>query len=103
MRSMTEQNKKESMIIGVSSSGYSKNICLALDHALQSGFNACLISAKEPKIKGSYNTIILDVDEYHTSEVLTLSLFYQFIHGAGFKCPSISNSLDRNKIDDYSF
>jgi len=103
MRSMTEENKKESMIIGVSSSGYSKNICLALDHALQSGFKACLISAKEPKITGEYNTIILDVNEYHTSEVLTLSLFYQLIHGAGFKCPSISNSLDRNKIDDYSF
>ena len=90
------------MIIGVSSSGFSKNICLALDEALDKGCKAALISAKEPQIQGKYNTIILDVDEYHTSEVLTLSLFYQLIHGAGFACPTISDSNSRNIIDDYS-
>ena len=102
MRSMTEQNKKESMLIGVSSSGYSKNICLALNLALESGFKTLLISAQEPKIKGAYNTIILKVDEFHTSEVLTLSLFYQLIHGSGFNCPSICESSDRKLVSDYS-
>ncbi len=93
---------QKTMIIGVSSSGYSKNICLALDYAIELGCKAVLISAKKPQIEGRYNTVILDVDEYHTSEVLTLTLFYQLIHGAGFSCPTISDSVKRNIIDDYS-
>jgi len=102
MRSMTEQNKAESMLIGVSSSGYSKNICLALNLAIENNFKALLISAQKPKIIGDYNTIILDVDEYHTSEVLTLSLFYQLIHGSGFHCPTISESSKREIVSDYA-
>ena len=101
MRSMTQQNKNETMLIGVSSSGYSKKICLALNLAIENNLKALLISAQKPKIEGEYNTIILDVDEYHTSEVLTLSLFYQLIHGAGFHCPTISESSDRELISDY--
>ena len=102
MRSMSHQNKRESMIIGVSSSGYSKNICLALDLAIENNFKTLLISAQKPKIVGDYNTIILDVDEFHTSEVLTLSLFYQLIHGSGFNCPTISDSSERELISDYT-
>jgi len=101
MRSMTEQNKKETMIIGVSSSGYSKNICLALNLAIKNNLKTLLISAQKPKLKGEYNTVVLNVDEYHTSEVLTLSLFYQLIHGAGFSCPTISESSDRELVSDY--
>ena len=101
MRSMTKDNKNETMIIGVSSSGYSKNICLALNLALENNMKALLISAKKPKIDGKYNTLILDVDEYHTSEVLTLSLFYQLIHGSGFECPSITESTNRDLRSDY--
>ena len=101
MRSMTEINKKETMIIGISSSGYSKNICLALELAMENNLKTLLISAQKPKINGSYNTVILDVNEFHTSEVLTLSLFYQLIHGAGFSCPSINVSNDRQLMTDY--
>ena len=103
LRGLSSELINKTMLIGVSSSGYSKNICLALDLAVEMGCKACLISAKEPKIEGNYNTVILNVDEYHTSEVLTLSLFYQLIHGAGFSCPTISNSLERQIIDDYSY
>ena len=103
LRGLSDDLIEKTMIIGVSSSGYSKNICLALDHALEKGCKACLISAQVPHIKGDYNTLILNVDEYHTSEVLTLSLFYQLIHGAGFICPSISKSAKRKKIDDYTY
>ena len=103
LRGLSGDLISQTMLIGVSSSGYSKNICLALDLAIEKGCKACLISAKEPDIIGQYNTVILGVDEYHTSEVLTLSLFYQLIHGAGFKCPSISDSTKRDKIDDYSY
>ena len=102
LRGLPSSSVSETMLIGVSSSGYSKNICIALDHALELGCKACLISAQQPKINGSYNTVILDVDEYHTSEVLTLSLFYQLIDSAGFSCPTISSSVNRTQIDDYT-
>jgi len=103
LRGLPSNHIKDMMIIGVSSSGYSKNICTALDHALEKGMSALLISAKEPKISGKYNVVVLDVDEYHSSEVLTLTLFYQLIHGAGFKCPTISDSSSRKITNDYSF
>ena len=103
LRGLSDELISKTMLIGVSSSGYSKNICLALDLALEKGCKACLISARQPHISGKYNTVILGVDEYHTSEVLTLSLFYQLIHAAGFKCPTISDSTKRDTIDDYSY
>ena len=103
LRGLSDELISQTMLIGVSSSGYSKNICLALDHALEKGCKACLISARKPLISGKYNTVILGVDEYHTSEVLTLSLFYQLIHAAGFRCPTITDSTQRDIIDDYSY
>jgi len=103
LRGIPSSHVKNMMIIGVSSSGYSKNICSALDHAVAKGMSALLISASEPKISGDYNTVVLGVDEYHSSEVLTLMLFYQLIHGAGFECPTISDSNSRQMMTDYSF
>ena len=101
-RGWPQDQLSQIMLIGISSSGYSKNICMALDEADKLGCKTALISAQEPKIKGNYNTIILNVNEYHTSEVLALALFYQLIHGAGFACPTITDSVSRNIIDDYS-
>jgi len=92
----------KTMLIGVSSSGYSKNICNALDLALDRGCKAALISATEPRIKGAYTTVKLGVEEYHTSEVLTLSLVYQLIHAAGFACPTISEGSEMKMMMDYS-
>lgn len=102
LRGLPASHIENMMIIGVSSSGYSKNICTALDHAVEQGMSALLISAKEPKISGNYNTVLLDVDEYHSSEVLTLTLFYQLIHGAGFSCPTITDSSSRQIMTDYA-
>ena len=101
IRGFEESNCKKSIVIGISSSGYSKNICTALDYAVEKGIKAWLISAKKPKISGSFNVIELDVNEYHTSEVISLSLFYQLIHGAGFSCPTIDESLKNNTCSDY--
>jgi len=103
LRGVPEEMRKLTMLIGVSSSGYSRNICSALDLADEQGLSTLLISAQQPQLKGNYNTVILDVDEYHSSEVLTLSLFYQLIHGAGFVCPTISVSSTRSASIDYSF
>lgn len=102
MRGYNSELKSKTMLIGVSSSGRSKNICMALDHAIMQGMKALLISSTKPHISGSYNTINLDVDEYHTGEVMTLSLFYQLIHSSGFKCPKISESSNRDFISDYT-
>ena len=101
LRGLDSFHKKKSMIIGISSSGYSKNICKALDYAIEEGVKAWLISAQKPKIEGNFNVIALNVNEYHTSEVLSLSLFYQLIHGAGFNCPSITESIRNNTHSDY--
>ena len=103
LRGLDEKHIEDSLIIGVSSSGYSKNICLALEYGLNKSCKAALISATRPKISGNYNCVLLDVDEYHTSEVLTLSLIYQLIHSAGFTCPNIEESSRSNdKIIDYA-
>lgn len=101
-RGHSEDFLSKMMLIGVSSSGFSTNICKALDLALEKGMKALLITATQPRITGAYNTIILDVDEYHTSEVMTLALFYQLIHGAGFICPTISDSTARQVVSDYT-
>tara|TARA_B100001093_G_scaffold515769_1_gene592902 strand:- start:1869 stop:2477 length:609 start_codon:yes stop_codon:yes gene_type:complete len=103
LRGQLPEALEKTMIIGISSAGTSKNICLALDYALNKGLSAGLICASFPKIKGNYNIISLNLDEYHTGEVLTLLLFYQLIHGAGFICPSIKNATDNpNQRIDYS-
>ena len=104
LRGLDQDHISDSLLIGVSSSGYSKNICLALDYSLSKSCKAALISATKPKFAGKYNSVLLDVDEYHTSEVLTLSLIYQLIHSAGFMCPKIEESSSHNdKVIDYSF
>ena len=104
LRGLDAKHIEDSLIIGVSSSGYSKNICLALEYGLSKSCKAALISATRPKISGNYNCVLLDVDEYHTSEVLTLSLIYQLIHSAGFICPNIGESSSSNdKVIDYAF
>ena len=102
LRGRSKSDLTNIMLIGVSSSGYSKNICLALDHAVSVGMKSLLITAQPSKIEGAYNSLVLDVNEYHTSEVLTLAFFYQFIHGAGFNCPSILDSTKRQVVSDYS-
>ena len=102
LRGLDQPNLNKSMVIGISSSGYSKNICTALDYASQRGLKSWLISANKPKIPGNFDVIELNVNEYHTSEVLALTLFYQLIHGAGFSCPSINESVRDKICSDYA-
>ena len=104
LRGFDKNHISDSLLIGVSSSGYSKNICLALDYAISKSCKAALITATKPKFKGTYNSVLLDVEEYHTSEVLTLALIYQLIHSSGFVCPKIEESSSLNdKVIDYCY
>jgi len=102
LRGLDQGHISNVLFVGVSSSGYSKNICLALDYAHGLGCRTALISARYPKLSGAYNKVILDVGEYHTSEVLTLALIYELIHSSGFSCPSIDSSVSSNDLIDYS-
>lgn len=103
MRGIKEELFSETLIIGISSSGISKNIKKALDFAKDQNIKTALITGKSPSEKIRSNTIILDVNEYHTGEVLTLMLFYQLIHGAGFNCPNIEDEeATSNRRIDYN-
>ena len=50
-----KESLQKTLVIGISSAGNSKNICLALDYALSKGLKAALICASYPKIEGRYN------------------------------------------------
>lgn len=99
LRGLDTDAISRTMLIGVSSSGHSSNICNALDLAMEKGCKAVLLTARPPVLSGAYNTVVLDVDDYHTSEVMTLSLFYQLIHESGFVCPSIQESKRTGSTD----
>lgn len=91
MRGIKEELFSETLLIGISSSGISNNIKKALEFARVQKIRTALITGKKPSEDIESNTIVLGVNEYHTGEVLTLMLFYQLIHGAGFTCPNIDN------------
>ena len=96
MRGIKDELFSETLLIGISSSGISNNIKKALDFAKNQGIKTALITGKKPAENISCNTIILNVNEYHTGEVLTLMLFYQLIHGAGFCCPNIDDGTENS-------
>ena len=103
MRGIEKDLFFETLLIGISSSGISNNIKIALDFAMSQGIKTALITGKSPDKKINSNTVVLDVNEYHTGEVLTLMLFYQLIHGAGFVCPNIENgTMNSNRRIDYN-
>jgi len=103
MRGIEKLLFSETVLIGISSSGISTNIKKALEFATSQGIKTALITGKKPKEELKTNTIILGVEEYHTGEVLTLMLFYQLIHGAGFECPSIEEgTINSGRRIDYN-
>ena len=98
-RGLDAAHISKTLLIGLSSSGKSYNVCTALSLALEMGASASLVTAVPPTLNGQYNTVVLDICEYHTSEILALALIYQLIHGSGFSCPTILDSLSQPSID----
>lgn len=76
---------EETLIIGLSCSVGSKSsqaIINALEYCESLGINTNLISARhKDNLSKNINQIVNDSIYYHTSEVITLALFYQLIHG----------------------
>lgn len=95
--------KKSCLIIGLScsSSGESSDALLnAIKLGDKLGIPTALVSAQE-KTNIPKNTIPINQNTiyYHTSEIISLALTYQLIHGAGFKCPSISQKASSRKFN----
>lgn len=95
--------KKNCLVIGLScsTSGESSNSLLnAIIYADQNGMSTALFSAQEKSgLPKKTIPIIQNTIYYHTSEVVSLALTYQLIHGAGFKCPSISQKASSRKFN----
>tara|TARA_R100001163_G_scaffold65613_1_gene63528 strand:- start:587 stop:1579 length:993 start_codon:yes stop_codon:yes gene_type:complete len=97
-------DKSKCLAIGMSCSttGISSD-CLttALNWASDNGINSCLwaAQAKEKDINDTVIQIIQNAKHYHTSELLSLALTYELIHGAGFICPTISKKAKDRRFD----
>ncbi len=62
----------------------------ALNWADENKMDSAMISAQyNPCGNPNITKIVQNAEYYHTSEILSLALTYQLIHGAGFECPSI--------------
>ena len=86
-------DKSKCLAIGLSCSLNSKSanaIVTGLNWADENGIDCCMVSAQyNPCGNSKIVKVVQNVKNYHTSELLSLALTYQLIHGAGFKCPSI--------------
>ena len=93
-RGLTNDILRNSLFIGISSSGKSENVVAALNYATSIGGNSFLITASSIKSEQEINFDFcnLDLDEYHSAEVMTLLLTYQLVHSSGFTCPPISKA-----------
>ena len=94
--SVIEEEIKDSMVIGMSCSGNSKNVTRCLSWANSKGYETFMISGKKSKrLQPDINEINLECKYFHTVEVLCLVLFYQIIHEMGCECPSIVKEIER--------
>ena len=87
---------KKSLVLGISSSGSSKDVLKALQWSSDHGMRTAMITSMDIPIEVPKLTkVILGAEYYHTAEVLTLLLTYELTHGSGNVCPPIgSNSQD---------
>lgn len=81
-------NFEDSLIIGISSSGKSKDIENLFDFANKKGIFTSLITAVNSSINAK-TQIVTKCSSYHSSELVALGLGYQLVHGFGFTCPII--------------
>ena len=87
--------------ISCSTSGDSSNaLVYGLNWAKQNGMNTCLFSA-QPKedLEDGIISINQNCINYHTSEIMSLTLTYELIHGAGFKCPTIAGKAQQRRFE----
>ena len=88
--SQTQEQLEKTFVLGISSSGTSKDIIRALEDAQSRGIQIAMITSYPipTKIEG-LTEVVLGAEYYHTAEVLTLLLTYELTHGSGKVCPPI--------------
>jgi len=89
----TKTQMKKSLVLGISSSGKSRDIIKALQWGTDHGMEVAMItSVPITESVNNLTQVVLGADYYHTSEVLTLLLTYQLTHASGNVCPPIGKN-----------
>ena len=92
----------ECLAIGISCSttgASSDALSSTLAWAKNKGLSTCLWAAQEKQnLQEDILTINQNCIYYHTSELMSLALSYELIHGAGFNCPSIGGKERQRKL-----
>ena len=84
-------DKSKTLVIGISSSGKSKDIINLFHYCDENNYKTALISAKSNNEFPRSTTLVnTNCNSYHKSGVVALALGYQLILDSGFSCPSIS-------------
>lgn len=96
---MTLKQKKKSLILGISSSGTSRDLIKALQWGYSNDLMlGCITAQKLVEEVPKLSEVIIGAEYYHTAEVLSLLLTYELTHGSGKVCPPIGG----NKPEDIS-
>lgn len=91
-----ETQQKNSLVLGVSSSGTSTDVLKALQWASDQGMKVAMITSRPLSEKVKNLTVVeLGAEYYHTAEVLTLLLTYELTHGSGNICPPIGKNTPK--------
>ena len=89
----TKDQMKNSLVLGVSSSGGSTDVIKALQWANDQGMNIAVMSSRDLPVEiPNLTKVLLGAEYYHTAEVLTLLLTYELTHGSGNVCPPIGKN-----------
>ena len=96
-RGMTLKQRKNSLILGISSSGTSVDLIKALQWGYSNDLMlGCITAQKLVEEVPKLSEVVIGAEYYHTAEVLSLLLTYELTHGSGKVCPPIGG----NKPDD---
>lgn len=84
------------LLIGLSCSGNSPNVLNALRWAAHRGYNTFLISGAPTRDElKKVPKLCFGCKNFHTTEVLTMKLFYDIVYKTGNHCPDIAGEVKR--------
>jgi len=90
------EDAQESLVVGMSCSGKSKNILDALCWANDKEMDTFMISGKSTgTLPENIKELAVNCNYFHTVEVMSLMLFYDLVHRTGNRCPSIDQEIRR--------
>lgn len=90
------ENPYDTLIIGLSCSGNSENICRALNVMHDRKYDTFLLSGqKSVKLNNEITELCLGVKYFHTCEIICMMLFYSIVYQTGNHCPDINTEIKR--------